>query len=136
MDCDVCQEEEAKSKTLKLNKTKILQKEIIPSNHCWICDLTFQDGEAQAKHFLDGHECQFCYWQFFEDPQHFSEDHVCDHCGEIFKNKYYKEDHIIEKHKADNKAVSVATTYEQSTSDQKTSKPRAGRKNRKVCSIQ
>ena len=132
MDCDVCHKEEAKSKTLKLNKTKILEREIIPSNQCWNCNLAFQDGEAQVQHFLDEHECQFCRidW-YFKDPvlkkKHFSEEHVCEHCGEVFEHKYYKENHIKEKHKADNKATAVATTDEQtnvqSTSDQKTSKP-------------
>ena len=63
-DCDVCHKEEAKSKTLKLNKTKILQKEFIPSNQCWNCNLTFEDGDAQAQHFLDEHECQFCSDEF------------------------------------------------------------------------
>ena len=109
MDCNVCNKEEAKSKTLKLNKTKILQKEIIPSNECWICNLVFQDGEVQVQHFLDNHECQVCE-KLSENAalkeEHFSEDHVCDHCGKVFKNKYYKEKH------------------------------KAGLKHRKVCSIQ
>ena len=147
MDCDVCHKEEAKSKTLRLNKTTILHKEIIPSNACWNCNLAFQDGEAQVQHFLDEHECQFCYgsaW-YFEDPalkkKHFSEKHaICDHCGEVFEYRYQKENHIKEKHEADNKATAEATTDEQtnfqSTSDKKTSKPRADRKHRKICSIQ
>ena len=145
MDCDVCQKEEAKSKTLKLNKTKILQKAIIPSNQCWNCNLTFQDGETQVKHFLDEHECQAC-GELFDNvalkEEHFSEEHaICDVCGEIFENDYKKDYHILKKHEADNKAnAAEATTdeqtYFQSTSDQKRGKPQAGRKHRKVCSIQ
>ena len=97
----------------------------------------FQDGDAQVQHFLDEHECIVCGYLSDNSAlkkQHFSEEHaICDDCGEVFEYKFYKEDHIEQKHKADNK---VATTCEQSTSDQKTSEPRAGRKHRKVCSIQ
>ena len=144
MDCDVCQKEEAKSKTLKLNKTKILQKAIIPSNKCWNCNLTFQDGDTQVKHFLDEHECQFCDgfygpW-FFEDPalkkKHFSEKHaICDHCGDVFEYWSDKEDHIEEKHKIANEA-NTNTAIDEQTNFQSTSKPRAGQKHKKVCLIQ
>ena len=146
LDCDVCYKEEVKSKTLKLNKTKILHNEIIPSNQCWICDLTFQDGEAQVQHFLNEHECQFCIYNwYFEDSalkkKHFSEEHaICDHCGEVFEYNFQKENHIKEKHEADNIATAVATSDEQTNfqtmPDKKTSKPRADRKHRKICSIQ
>ena len=110
MDCDVCHKEEAKSKTLKLNKTKILEKVIIPSNQCWNCNLTFENGEAQVQHFLNEYECQFCsYNWYFEDPalkkKHFSEHHaICDHCGDVFEYWSDKEDHIEEKHKIANEA--------------------------------
>ena len=43
LDCNVCQKEESKSTRLKIHKTKILHKEIIPSNQCWICNLSFQN---------------------------------------------------------------------------------------------
>ena len=144
-DCDVCHKEEAKSKTLKLNRTKMLQKEIIPSNQCWICNLTFEDGQSQVEHFLDEHECQFCSYEFFVDlaskKKHFSEKHkMCEHCGEAFYKPLNLRDHIEEKHKTDKKAVAVATSNEQSnsrpTSDQTKNIPRSRRRQRKDCSLQ
>ena len=118
MDCNICHKEEAKSKSLKLNKTKILEREIIPYNQCWNCNVTFRDGEAQLQHFLDEHECQFCigsrwFHYYFEDPvlkkKHDSEKHaICDSCGCVFENTFEKEDHIEEKHQADNNANVVA----------------------------
>ena len=102
MDCDVCQKEESKSKTLELNKSKILQKEIIPSNQCWICNLTFQDGGTQVQHFINEHECTLC-GKLFDDvalkKKHFSLEHVCDHCEEVFVHIVEKVRHIEQIHK-------------------------------------
>ena len=42
--CKVCQQEEAKSPSLKINGTKILERVILPSNECWMCDLKFEDS--------------------------------------------------------------------------------------------
>ena len=120
-DCNICYLEEAKSIGLKLNKTKILQKEIIPYNVCWNCNLTFQDGYAQVQHFLDEHECQFCDGSYvhvnpwyFDDldskKKHISENHaICSQCGEAFKNYWDKRNHYNEKHKDEKRANSVFT---------------------------
>ena len=107
---------------MKLNKTKILQKEIIPYNECWNCNLTFQDGDAQVQHFLDEHECQFCDgsyvhvnpWYFYDldsKKTHISENHaICSQCGEAFKNYWNKRNHNNEKHKGEKRTNSVFTS--------------------------
>ena len=117
-DCNVCLKEEAKSKTLKLNKTKIILKEFIQSNQCWNCNLIFECVDAQVQHFLDKHECQFCtgkydHW-YFEDPslkmKHISEYHaICDYCGEVFHYNFQKEEHIEEKHNTDKVENAIAS---------------------------
>ena len=53
--CEVCQQEEAKSPTLKIRGTKILDWVILPSKECWICNLKFEDSPSQVKHFADNH---------------------------------------------------------------------------------
>ena len=147
MDCDVCHKEESKSKTLTLNKTKILQKEIIPSNQCWHCNLTFEDGDAQVQHFLNEHEflCPTCNALFETDlllKKHVFDEHhhVCDLCGEVFLDEWQKDYHIREKHKADKVENGVPKLNEQTnletTSDQNKGIPRTGQRNRKKCSLQ
>ena len=42
--CGVCHQEETKSPSLKINGTKILERVILPSNECWMCDLKFEDS--------------------------------------------------------------------------------------------
>ena len=55
-DCKVCQQEESKSPSLKINGTKILERVILPPNECWICNLKFEDSASQVNHFADNHE--------------------------------------------------------------------------------
>ena len=99
-DCDVCQKEESKSKTLKLNKTKIIQKEIIPFKKCWDCHLDFEDEDAQIQHLRNEHECQLCDdYTYFTDPaykkKHHSIEHVCEICGKCLESKTKKRRHKI-----------------------------------------
>ena len=54
--CEVRQQEEAKSPTLKIKGTKILERVILPPNECWICNLKFEDSESQFKHFTENHD--------------------------------------------------------------------------------
>ena len=54
--CKVCQQEESKSPSLKINGTKILEKVILPPNECWICDLKFEDSASQVYHFDENHD--------------------------------------------------------------------------------
>ena len=74
--CEVCQQEENKSPSLKINGTKILERVILPSNECWICDLKFEDSESQVNHFVKQHEneCEYCHKylaNFQEKREHF-----------------------------------------------------------------
>ena len=64
--CQVCQEEEAKSKTLKFQGTSLIQRIILPKNECWICKLRFEDAEKQIKHFSRHHECNSCKDYFLD----------------------------------------------------------------------
>ena len=54
--CEVCQQEESKSPSLKINGTKIIERVILPPNECWICDLKFEDSASQVDHFVENHE--------------------------------------------------------------------------------
>ena len=54
--CKVCKQEEAKSPSLMINGTKILERVILPPNECWICNLKFEDSASQVNHFADNHE--------------------------------------------------------------------------------
>ena len=102
IDCDVCLKEESKSKSLKLKKTRILQKEIFPYKECWLCNITFRSEKLQVQHFIDEHECQYCDNLYFENTDlkkaHISEVHKCDFCEEMFYEKAAKHDHIDKKH--------------------------------------
>ena len=58
--CEVCQQEETKSPSLKISGTKILERVILPPNECWICNLKFDDSESQVNHLAEHHECELC----------------------------------------------------------------------------
>ena len=76
--CEVCQQEESKSSSLKISRTKILERVILPSNECWMCDLKFEDSESQVHHFAELHECDFCRGYFnnsSERRKHYLEKH-------------------------------------------------------------
>ena len=55
--CQVCEEEELKSPALKIQRTKLLEKVILPLNECWICDFKINDTDLQVEHFSEYHEC-------------------------------------------------------------------------------
>ena len=94
--CEVCQQEETKSPTLKISGTKILERVILPSNECWICDLKFEDAESQVDHFVENHECDFCDKQNFQEKRkHVLVEHECQLCRKYLKNRF---GHILDDH--------------------------------------
>ena len=100
--CGVCKQEETKSPTLKISGTKILERFILPSNECWMCDLKFEDSASQVDHFTEHHECALCE-DFFDSLQekrkHVLTKHAeCQNCGKYFKYDFEKKSHIKEKH--------------------------------------
>ena len=101
--CEVCQQEETKSPSLKISETKILERVILPSNECWICDLEFQDSDSQINHFTEHHEneCELCV-RYFDSLQekrgHVLDEHECPNCGKHFESVFLKWDHIEEEH--------------------------------------
>ena len=106
--CEVCKQEEAKSPSLKINGTKILERVILPSNDCWICNLKFEDSECQINHFAEHHECQLCtkdvlFASLQENKKHLYKEHGwCDLCGQIFERGIFerggREKHILDDH--------------------------------------
>ena len=99
--CEVCQQEEAKSPTLKISGTKILERVFIPSNECWICDLKFDDSESQVDHFTEHHECDFCdryFARLQEKRKHVLVRHECPICRENFEDIYIRKEHIFDDH--------------------------------------
>ena len=72
----VCQGEEEKSKTLKLQGTGLIQRLILPTNECWICQIKFDNACDQIKHFSENHECGNC--RGFVDDFEAKEKHICD----------------------------------------------------------
>ena len=74
--CKICQEEEEKSKTLKLQRTSLIERVILPKNECWICNLKFDNTNNQIKHFSLIHECDSC--QGFFDNSKAKKRHVCE----------------------------------------------------------
>ena len=94
--CEVCQQEETKSPSLKISGTKILERVILPSNECWICDLKFEDSDSQVNHYTEHHECEICnryYYALLEKRKHH-----CQICGKCFRYIFQKRDHIKEEH--------------------------------------
>ena len=86
--CEVCKQEEIKSPTLKISGTKILERAILPSNECWMCDLKFEDSESQINHFTEHHECEFCMKcldSLEEKTKHVLDEHECPLCGKYFE---------------------------------------------------
>ena len=99
--CEVCQKEETKSPSLKINGAKILEKVFLLSNQCWICDMTFENSESQVNHFTENHECDFCNVCFKssqERKEHILDKHKCQICGKYFEYDFQKEEHIEEEH--------------------------------------
>ena len=105
--CEVCQQEEAKSPSLKINGTKILERVILPSNECWMCDLKFDNSASQVNHFSNYHECDLCEYllTFFNDSserrKHYSERHninLCEFCPKIFQTEVRRRMHTLAKH--------------------------------------
>ena len=56
-ECDICKEEENKSKTSpKYQGTAILDLMILPLRQCWICEKTFKTNNGQNEHFRTKHD--------------------------------------------------------------------------------
>ena len=97
--CEVCHQEESKSPSLKISGTKILERVILPSNECWICDLKFEDPDSQVNHFIKHHECEFCIEcldSLEEKGNHVLIEHECPICGKYFGQQYQRNYHILE----------------------------------------
>ena len=80
-DCQVCSREEEKSiqagiPAPKFNKSKLIQRQILPANHCWICIEDFPDSKAQILHFSQKHECDSCRKYFDNETE--KENHECE----------------------------------------------------------
>ena len=99
--CEVCLLEEAKSPSLKINRTKIIERVILPSDECWICDLKFDDSDSQVNHFAEHHECEFCsnYCDSLsKKSKHLLDEHECPICGKCFEKNDLRNDHILDVH--------------------------------------
>ena len=96
-DCDICLAEEQKSpeSDFKINRTKILDKLIIPKNECCICKLKFQSINEQMVHFSQCHECELCGFGFRNADaiaKHENENH-CLYCKKYFRYEIQTFDH-------------------------------------------
>ena len=99
--CEVCQQEETKSPSLKISGTRILERVILPLNECWICDLKFEDSEGQVNHFAEHHECEFCgeYCDTLQEKRkHVLDKHECPICGKHFEKVLQKIYHLSGDH--------------------------------------
>ena len=96
-DRDVCIAEQEKSSEsiLKINKTKILDKMILPQKECWICEKTFGNDVEQLKHFSCFHECSLCGIGFegIEVLKEHERNYHCQYCKKYFYHTIYKDDH-------------------------------------------
>ena len=100
--CDVCTEEENKSPSLKVTGTRLIDRVILPSNECWLCNITFQDTESQVTHFVKHHECELCYKYFgdiTEKRKHSKVEHSiheCEFCDRYFHSQSSKRFHKLQ----------------------------------------
>ena len=80
--CNVCNKEKLKANKIKMDAiTKTLVKrQILPLNHCWMCDIDFQESCVQIQHFSHHHECEMCCQNF--EYYKAKQDHFC------FKKKF------------------------------------------------
>ena len=98
-DCKICFAEEQKSpgSGVKINRTKILEKVILPKNECWFCDITFDSNYQQKGHFSEIHECNFCGIGFecVADIKEHENNYHCVHCKKLF---HYTHDKYFHDH--------------------------------------
>ena len=99
-DCEVCLAENQKllSKIdLDITESKLMEKQILPKNECWICNIAFKDTDDHLEHFSKVHECDFC-GVGFDDTQSkvfYEIDYHCPFCKEYFQNTNDKDCHQI-----------------------------------------
>ena len=83
-DCNVCLTEQLKSSEsdFTINRTRILEKLILPKNECWYCEMEFSNTDEQLKHFSEFHECHFCQDTFetIELKGQHEADYHCQYC--------------------------------------------------------
>ena len=100
--CEVCTEEENKSTSLRITATRLIDRVILPSNECWLCNITFQDTESQVTHFAKHHECELCYKYFgdlSEKRKHSKSEHSiheCEFCYKYFHSQSAKRFHKLQ----------------------------------------
>ena len=96
-DCKICFAEEQKSpgSGVKINRTKILEKVILPKNECWFCDITFDSNYQQKRHFSEIHECSLCGIGFecVADIAEHENNYHCQHCKKLFHYTHDKHFH-------------------------------------------
>ena len=82
-----------------MNRTKLVDRLILPLKECWVCKKTFQETEKQLKHFSEFHSCKLCGDNFEDKNDHIRNFH-CQYCMESFKgdgcNICRKSDHELD----------------------------------------
>ena len=96
-DCDVClaEEQKASSSDFVINKTKIIDRVILPECKCWFCDVVFTSSTEQLHHFSNFHQCEYCP-RVFENTntknEHESDFH-CHYCKKYVDQNSERSNH-------------------------------------------